>query len=221
LSLRSSSLSFTRFVIADIPKTLSFAEIAKLLNSKSLKESYLVESESELDYGWIKPDSIAKIAADEGGGVRWEDCRISDNFIIGFRVIRRRVQPRLIQMIYRQRLKDQLKAKENLGRSEKKALLEEIGKELLRRALPQIQDIEIVWNLRDHSFNIYSTSQTTIDFVAEVFHSTFYKKVGARLQPRLPVGLTAVVDEMKEQRISPLNMKPLMGAHFEAGLTLS
>ena len=196
MGIYQGSLSFTRYRVLGETEKLTIAELSKLIKpflAAPLRIDGPVKPES---IGWVRPLT----ASDEelvGEDSHWDlsDCQVENGYLMRLRYERRRVSPNIMQMLYKQSLRDHLKKSgKNMPRAERQKLKDD----LMGRTLPQLQFIDLHWQDADRELIIFTTGKAARQRAEQLFHQTFCDKLDLSLV-RLDGCLAFLGDESVEE----------------------
>jgi len=137
--------------------------------------------------------------------------------VFSFRVDKLAVPAGTLRIYTRKRLQDRLAAssRSRMPREERDELSEQVRLELLRRALPSINAVDVIWDMARGIIRFYSLSQS----LNEAFLVRFNQFLDLKLQAMNPVGiLESRLDEREiEQVWHLLPTSFLFGGTIEPG----
>lgn len=119
--------------------------------------------------GWVDPRNILTTP------LNWDHLTVGPYVFLGLRVDKKSVPSALLKAGVRQALRELAKEKktQRISRTEKKAIEERIGGELLREASPSVAIYEAVWNTATGEVFFGATSKSLNEAFMEIFALTF------------------------------------------------
>lgn len=183
MSIYNGSLALTRYkVLGDVSKS-SIASLSKLLKPFVAPPITLEGPVKPERIGWVRPltQSDEDIVSEDS---HWDmsDCHISDSYLMRLRYERRKVPASLVQMMYKQKLRDHLKQTgKNMPRAERQEFKATLMQDLLKRTLPQVTYTDVLWRSEQHELMVFSSSKTIRQRVEQLFHQTFGKSLDLSL----------------------------------------
>jgi hypothetical protein len=199
MALGAGALSLKRFQILSKNPSVSLEEALQQFKKARIDPLDLEDAREET-WGFCHPFS-----GEPKGGRNFQIAMVEgENLLVGFRVDSKKIPGTLFRLQLKQALEGLAQAKGNLsadstGDSESKgtgrgiqkkyrdAAKERIKEELLKRTLPNIKLLEIVWNL--NSGEVWVTSTT--DSLLQKFQSEFEQAFEVQLMEFTP-GIAAV-----------------------------
>ena len=183
MGIYNGSLAFTRYkVLGDLGKS-SIASLSKLLKPFVAPPITLDGPAKPELVGWVRPltHSDEEIVSEDS---HWDmsDCQVSNSYLMRLRYERRKVPASLVQMMYKQKLRDHLKnTGKNMPRTERQEFKEKLMQDLLKRTLPQVTYTDILWRSDEQELMVFSSSKTVRQRVEQLFHQTFGKPLDLSL----------------------------------------
>jgi len=175
MGIYNGTIAYTRFRILGTEGGQTISRLNALLEpfkAPTLKIESTTKPES---IGWVRPLTTQE-AETLGENDHWDisDCQTSGGLLLRVRYERRKVPTSLIQMIFRQRLVSHTKSTgKGPTRPERQKIKDEVMTELLRRSLPEIQFIDVLWRDSDSELYIFSSSRRMTDKILQLFNQTF------------------------------------------------
>jgi DNA recombination-dependent growth factor C len=140
----------------------------------------LDESPKAERIGWVRPltpqdpDVI-------GDDAHWDisDCVVGSGVMLRARFERRKVPTSLLQMLFRQKIGEHTKETgKSMPRFERQKLKQDLAESLLRRTLPHITHVDVLWRVDDQELFIFNRSKTLSEKILQLFIETFTQELG-------------------------------------------
>ena len=175
MGIYNGSIAYTRFRILGTEGGHTISRLNALFEpfkAPTLKIESTTKTEA---IGWVRPLTSQEPDA-VGANDHWDisDCQTSGGLLLRVRYERRKVPTSLIQMIFRQKLVSHAKATgKGPNRQERQKIKDEIMTELVRRSLPEIQFIDVLWRESESELYVFSSSRKMTDKILQLFNQTF------------------------------------------------
>ena len=175
MGIYNGSIAYTRFRILGTEGGHTISRLNALLEpfkAPTLKIESTTKTEA---IGWVRPLTSQEPDA-IGANDHWDisDCQTSGGLLLRVRYERRKVPSSLIQMIFRQKLVSHAKSTgKGPNRQERQKIKDEVMTELVRRSLPEIQFIDVLWRDSESELYVFSSSQRMTDKILQLFNQTF------------------------------------------------
>jgi hypothetical protein len=177
MSIGAGSFTLTRFQVLEKPGSRDIKSVIQVLKDNRIVPIGMDEVR-ETSMGWCHPHTGEPDFQDA------LDWAYGEALVFGLRVDEKRVPGTLYRLQVRHLLEEidqQHKGKTDPGeqaasggsRRLKELARERVKMELLKRTLPSIKLVEIVWNLQNNELWVTSTSQSVLDAFDECFVHAF------------------------------------------------
>lgn len=183
MSIYNGSLAFTRYkVLGELGKA-TIASLSKVLTPYVAAPLTIDGPAKPEAMGWVRPltQSDEEMVGEDS---HWDmsDCHAGEAYLLRMRYERRKVPASLVQMMYKQKLRDHLqKTGKNMPRQERQEFKEKLMQDLLKRTLPLVTYTDLLWRADEHELFIFSTSKSVRQRAEQLFHQTFGKPLDLSL----------------------------------------
>jgi hypothetical protein len=187
MGIYTGTVAFNRFRVSGTGKKHSINQLSTLLDpfkSPLLRIDGAAKAEV---IGWVRP-LTPQDANIMGEDAHWDisDSQVSSGIMLRLRYERRKISTSLLQMLFKNELAKNNKASgKTMGRQDRMKLKEEIASTLLRRTLPQISFVDVLWKDTDlgngTELYIFSSSTGATDRVLQLFNQTFSNELDLTL----------------------------------------
>lgn len=175
MPFRSGSMSVRRYAVQDeVPA--AFARTATMALRRYVWRPIDADRGERESFGWVNPRRPLEAE------LLWEDC-LDGN--LAFLAVRRD-RKSFNKTLFRAR-REELFAKtkrekgmERLTRQHRIALEEQLTVQMLREVTPAVAFTELVWDLNTGDVLMGATGKSLCERIADLFHSTFDLRLGAR-----------------------------------------
>lgn len=174
MTLYQGSFAMTRYRIVGSKPKDSHGALSKLLKDHKLPPIRIDGPATAEQCGWVRP--LLNEMSDELDAGHWDmgDCVVGQDYLMRVRLDRRKVPTSLMQLLMKSKLRDHLeKTGKAMGRKDKLALKTELSHDLLKRSLPVIQYIDVLWCFEPQELLVFTTSKSWCSRVEELFYKTF------------------------------------------------
>lgn len=183
MGIYSGSLAFTRYkVLGDLGKS-TIASLSKVLKPFVAPPLTIDGPAKPEAMGWVRPLTPSDEAM-VGEDSHWDlsDCQVNGAYLLRLRYEKRKVPASLVQMMYKQKLRDHLKnSGKNMPRAERQEFKEKLIQDLLKRTLPQVSYTDVLWRSDEGELLIFSASKAARVRIEQMFYQTFGKPLDLSL----------------------------------------
>jgi DNA recombination-dependent growth factor C len=177
MSIYNGSLAFTRYKVLGEPSKSSISALSKVITPFLAPPITIDGPVKPESMGWVRPltKSDEEIVSEDS---HWDmsDCQVNNAFLLRIRYERRKVPAALVQMLYKQKLREHLKSTgKNMKRTERQEFKEKLVQDLLKKTLPAVTYTDLLWNLDEHEVLIFSASKSVRQRAEQLFYQTFGK----------------------------------------------
>ncbi len=187
MGIYTGTVAYNRFRVIGPNKKHGIAKLSSLLDPFKSPILRIDGSPKAEIIGWVRP-LTPQDAEVMGEDAHWDisDCQVSSGVMLRLRYERRKISTSLLQMLFKNELAKNHKATgKPLGRQDRLKLKEEIAATLLRRTLPQIQFVDVLWKDTEHGIGtelfIFTSSKGATDRVLQLFNQTFSNELDLTL----------------------------------------
>jgi DNA recombination-dependent growth factor C len=124
--------------------------------------------------GWVRP-LIADRPEDVGEG-HWDlaDAVVGDDYLLRVRLDRRKIPSSLFQHVLKSELQEHLdETGKPMSRKERLALKQDLTQKMLKRCLPMIQYVDVLWRVEAMELHVFSASKSWCARVEQLFYQSF------------------------------------------------
>lgn len=183
MGIYSGSVAFTRYKVVGKQSKNTLAALSKLLTAHVAAPIRVDGPAKPENIGWVRP-LLATDEATPGEDSHWDmsDCYLGEDFLMRVRYDRRKIPSSLVQMLYKQKLRDHLiKSGKNMPRSEREQVKTDLMADLLKRTLPMLQFTDLLWRESAGELYIFSSSKSVTQRIELLFYQTFGTKLDLSL----------------------------------------
>lgn len=196
-------LSARRYAVSTEVPEFFREQYAEMLNAHAFREPFSKVMKEEV-FGWARHDNLLE--------TDFTDINLwlyNQYALFSIRVDKKSLPANLFRATVEQRCKAWCveNARENVPRSVKTEIKDQLELEWLQRALPRVQVTEVVWNIAGGWVLFHSLSEAANDRFRKHFHRTF----GLELHPVNPLELItdpALAEALERTGGSDLSMEP-------------
>lgn len=192
----TGSSSFTRYyVVGDKPREYRISFIEQIQRQAFWE---IEGTDGEESCGWVAWDDMTQVEFAE------DICFRDEYLVLAMRMDQRRVPPAVLKLHVLQAEKVLLgeRGQEQLGRAQRKELVEAVQSKLTRRIPPTPTVIDMVWNITRGILLLGSTSQGVMERFADLFTTTF--RLGLRIAHPYAAGENLLSGGTSRERLEEL-----------------
>ena len=187
MGIYTGTVAYNRFRVGGLGQKHSIATLSSLLDAFKSPILRIDGSPKAEVIGWVRP-LTPQDSEIIGEDAHWDisDCQVSSGIMLRLRYERRKISTSLLQMLFKNELAKNNKASgKAMGRQDRLKLKEEIAATLLRRTLPQIQFVDVLWKDTElgngTELFIFTSSKGASDRVLQLFNQTFSNELDLTL----------------------------------------